>query len=294
MIYYYSIPDFSPRSPITFHFYMRMTAMKTTALIPKRIHYCWFGGNPLPESARKCIATWKQYCPNYEIIEWNESNFDINCCEYVREAHEAGKWAFVSDVARLYALVNDGGIYLDTDVELIKPLDDLLSYEAFAGFEVKDRIGAGIMACVKAHPLFAEFLDEYRNAHFVNEDSSYDITPNVCRITNACVKYGLKLDNSLQTINGLTLFPCDYLYPKDFDTRTTTVTDNTYSIHHYDGSWLPEENKYYAKLLCKYNQVLPNTMASNLSYFFSALKFRGVKAAISDTVSWFRRMTNKR
>ena len=268
--------------------------MTTTALIPKIIHFCWFGHNPLPESAQKCIATWKQYCPDYEIIEWNESNYDVNCCEYVREAYEAKQWAFVSDVARLYALVNYGGVYLDTDVELTKVLDDLLSYEAFLGFEAKDRIGAGVMACMKAHPLFAEFLNEYHNLHFVNENSSYNITPNVDRITSACVKYGFKLDNSLQAINGLTLFPRDYFYPKDYDTRRITVTDNTYSIHHYDGSWLSEECKYYAKLLCKYNQVLPNTLASNLSYFFSALKFRGLKAAIADTVSWFKRVTNKR
>ncbi len=266
--------------------------MKTNALIPKTIHYCWFGGDPLPEFAKDCIATWKKHCPDYEIIEWNESNFDIGCCNYVREAYEAKKWAFVSDVARLYALVTHGGIYLDTDVELIKPLDDILTYEAVSGFETKDRIAAAVMACVKGHPLFVEFLNEYRNSHFVNEDSSYDLTPNVCRITNTCVKYGLKLDNSLQTIKGFTLFPSDYFYPKNFETKALTVTDNTYSIHHYDGSWLPEENKYCAKLMSKYNKVLPNIIASNLAYFVSALKFRGIKAAISDTVKWFKRITH--
>ena len=97
-------------------------------MIPKVIHYCWFGGNPLPELAQKCIASWKKYCPDYEIKEWNESNFDLNCCDYVREAYEAKKWAFVSDVARLYAMVHEGGIYMDTDVEVIAPLDSLLQY----------------------------------------------------------------------------------------------------------------------------------------------------------------------
>jgi len=266
--------------------------MESTALIPKKIHYCWFGDDPMPESAEKCMETWKKYCHDYEINEWNESNFDINCCDYVREAYEAKKWAFVSDVARLYALVNHGGIYLDTDVELIKPLDGILSCEAFSGFEKKDRIATAVMACVKGHILFAEFLDEYRNLHFVNADGSYDFTPNVSRITNTCLKYGLKLDNSLQKINGLTLFPCDYFYPKDFETGKTSITDNTYSIHHYDGSWLPEENKYYAKLHCKYNKVLPNIIASNLAYFFSALRFRGIKGAVSDTVGWFKRITH--
>ena len=106
-------------------------------MIPKVIHYCWFGGNPLPELAQKCIASWKKYCPDYEIKEWNESNFDLNCCDYVREAYEAKKWAFVSDVARLYAMVHEGGIYMDTDVEVIAPLDSLLQYHAVSGFETE-------------------------------------------------------------------------------------------------------------------------------------------------------------
>ncbi len=294
MVYYNSNLDFFDPKTNNILFNIRKTAMEAITLIPRKIHYCWFGGNPLPESARICIATWKKYCPDYEIVEWNESNFDVNCNEYAREAYEAGKWAFVSDVARLYALVNYGGVYLDTDVELIKPLDDFLSYEAFSGFEVKDRIGAGVMACIKGHPFFAELLAGYRNSHFVNKDSSYDTTPNVYRITNTCVKYGLKLDNSLQTINGFTLFPCDYFYPMDFETRTITVTDNSHCIHRYDGSWKSEEYQYYVKLFSIYNTVLPNKMARNLSHLVAALKFRGAKATISDIVNWFRQMKNKR
>lgn len=116
-------------------------------MIPKKIHYCWFGGNPLPPLAVKCIESWKKYCPDYEIKEWNESNFDLNCNEYVREAYEAKKWAFITDVVRLYAMVTEGGIYMDTDVEVLRPLDDLLVYEAVSGFETKTRIPTGLMAC---------------------------------------------------------------------------------------------------------------------------------------------------
>ena len=109
-------------------------------MIPKKIHYCWFGGNPLPPLAVKCIESWKKYLPDYEIKEWNESNFDLNYNDYVREAYEAKKWAFITDVVRLYAMVTEGGIYMDTDVEVLKPLDELLQYDAVSGFESSSRI----------------------------------------------------------------------------------------------------------------------------------------------------------
>ena len=124
-------------------------------MIPKTIHYIWFGGNPLPEDAKRCIDTWKKYCPDYEIKEWNESNFDVAQNDYIKEAYEAKKWAFVSDYARLKVLVEYGGIYMDTDVEVLKPLDRFLSERAFSGFEDADAIPAGIMACEKGFELFA-------------------------------------------------------------------------------------------------------------------------------------------
>ena len=137
-------------------------------MIPKIIHYCWFGGNPLPELAKKCIASWKLYCPDYEIKEWNESNFDLNYCDYVREAYDSKNWAFVSDVARLYALVTEGGIYMDTDVEVIKPLDNLLKYHAVSGFETETTIPTGLIAGEKENPMLKELLYEYKNIHFTN------------------------------------------------------------------------------------------------------------------------------
>lgn len=218
------------------------------SMIPKKIHYCWFGGNPLSELAQKCIESWKKYCPDYEIIEWNESTFDINCCDYVREAYEARKWAFVSDVACLYALVNYGGIYMDTDVEVLCPLDTLLEYDAVSGFETKNRLQTGLMACLKGHPFFVELLHDYDNVCFVMKDGTYDTTTNVTRITNTCLKYGLRLDNTMQTVSGLTLLPYDYLCPKNVETKIVTITDNTLVIHHFDGSWLPEVKRLTTKL----------------------------------------------
>ena len=258
-------------------------------MIPKKIHYCWFGGNPLPELAQKCIASWKKYCPDYEIVEWSETNFDINYCDYVREAYDAKKWAFVSDVARLYALVNYGGIYMDTDVEALRSLDDLLKYEAVSGFEAQDRIPTGLMACLKGQPLFAELLHDYYDAHFIKEDGTYDTTTNVTRITNTCLKYGLKLDNTLQTVNGFTLLPCDYLCPKDAETRALTITENTYVIHHFDGSWLSEVDRLTAEMSRKYNKIIPKRFAGLLGRFVAKKRINGFMAAMKDTVRWIRK-----
>lgn len=257
-------------------------------MIPKKIHYCWFGGNPLPELAQKCIASWKQYCPDYEIIEWNESNFDLNCCDYVREAYEAKKWAFVSDVARLYALVHHGGIYMDTDVEVLKPLDDILQYQAVSGFEGDDRIPTGLMAAEAGQPLFVELLRDYDGDHFVKPDGSYDTTTNVTRITNTCLKYGLVLNNTLQTVGGFTLFPKDYFCPKDCTTRVLTVTENSYTIHHFDGSWQTPEQQWFANTRQKLSRVLPFKLSSYTAKLISILKFRGVRGVWHDARKKFK------
>ena len=255
-------------------------------MIPKIIHYCWFGGNPLPKLAQKCIASWKKYCPDYEIIEWNESNFDINYNDYTREAYEAKKWAFVSDVARLYALVNYGGIYMDTDVEVIKPLDDLLQYEAVSGFETETMMPTGLMACQKGHPMFQEFLRHYDGEHFVKTDGSLDTTTNVTRITSICLKYRLQQNNTLQTVNGFTLLPKDYLCPKDNKTGIIHVTKNTFVIHHFDGSWLSEEDRYIIKLHQKFNKI---PAGNYIAEFIMITKYHGLKSALESFFDWVRR-----
>ena len=206
-------------------------------MIPKKIHYCWFGGNPLPELARKCIASWRKYLPEYEIKEWNETTFDIHSNAYVEEAYENRKYAFVTDYVRLYALYHEGGVYMDTDVEVLKPLDDLLGYEAVSGFETETQIPTGLMASREGHPFIQELLADYDDIHFKQIDEALDMTTNVTRITEHCLKYGLKRNNTLQTVNGFTLLPKDYLCPKSFDTGKIRLTENTYTIHHFAGSW---------------------------------------------------------
>jgi len=256
-------------------------------MIPKTIHYCWFGGKPLSELARNCIESWKKYCPDYEIIEWNEKNFNIELNDYVKEAYEAKKWAFVSDVARLYVLVNFGGIYMDTDVEVLKPLDNLLKYKALSGFESDTQIPTGLMACEKQHPMFKEFLDDYNERHFIRDDGSYDLTTNVIRITDICLKYGLKQNNSMQCINEFTLFPKDYFCPKNFATKELLITQNTYTIHHFDGSWLSDEDKTFKVLSNKFKTI---PFGSYLAKLFTLCKHRGLSETLHYILSWIKRI----
>ena len=219
-------------------------------MIPKKIHYCWFGGNPLPELARKCIASWRKYLPEYEIKEWNETTFDIHSNAYVEEAYEARTYAFVTDYVRLYALYHEGGVYMDTDVEVLKPLDDLLGYEAVSGFEAPSQIQTGLMASRAGHPFIKELLADYDNIHFKRADGTLDMTTNVRRITDHCLRYGLQLNNKQQTVNGFTLLPKDYLCPIQFG--HCFLTANTLCIHHFAGSWITKRDrrkKWFIRLI---------------------------------------------
>lgn len=234
-------------------------------MIPKIIHYCWFGGNPLPELAQHCINSWQKFCPDYVIMRWDESNFDFEKYPYAKEAFQAKKWAFITDVVRLHALVMYGGIYMDTDVEVIKPLDILLNYRAFSGFESDTNIPTGTMAAEKEHPLFMEFLNDYQNSHFIKPDGKYDLTTNVTRITQKCLSYGLVQNNTLQTIEGFTLLPKDYLCAKDPGTKIMTITKNTYTIHHFDGSWHTPKERYVFHKTSLYQKRISTKLAHKIA-----------------------------
>lgn len=208
-------------------------------MIPKVIHYIWFGGNPLTPLAEKCISSWREFCPDYEIVRWDESNFDDGGNRYFREAIEAKKWAFASDYARLKVLVENGGFYMDTDVEVLKPLDRFLSDEALSGFETESRVPTGLMACRDSFPLFARLLHDYDDRNFIKSNGQLDLTTNVTLITNACLEEGLVLNGEKQTVAGFTLYPKDWFCPKDHDTGRIELTENSHTIHHFDGSWLP-------------------------------------------------------
>lgn len=213
-------------------------------MIPKIIHYCWFGGNPLPPLAEKCMESWKKFCPDYEIIKWSEDNFDIESApRYVRQAYKEKKWAFVSDYVRLYAVVKYGGIYMDTDVEVLKSLDSFLKHRAFSGFEDEERIPTGIMACEKDFPLFDEFLHYYDNAGFYNSDGEISYITNVTVITGICSGKGFRPNNRFQEIEGFAIYPKHVFCPISFETGKLKKKKDTVTIHWFAGSWMSDELK---------------------------------------------------
>lgn len=213
-------------------------------MIPKKIHYCWFGGKPLNQLGEKCLASWKKYFPDYEIIQWNESNFDISCCRYVEEAYEAKKWAFVSDYARFKVLHEHGGVYFDTDVEVIKSFDDILEKGSFMGSEQEiPYINPGLGFAMEAgHPIVKEILTDYENSRFLKSDGSLDLTTIVDRTTKFLKKHGLADTNEIQCIAGVFVYPKEYFNPMDMASGELVITGNTRSIHHYAASWESKKN----------------------------------------------------
>lgn len=213
-------------------------------MIPKIIHFCWFGGSTKNKMIEKCINSWKKYCPDYEIIEWNESNYDTSKQAFVKRAYDEKKWAFVSDYARIDILYKYGGIYLDTDVELLSCLDSFLEYDFYAGFESNAFVNFGIgFGSIKDHFVLRDILDFYKNIEFPNND--FDLSMLSCpRIqTDALKKYGLICNNKNQVFNNCYIFNSEYFCPMSFKTGKIQITDKTVSIHHFDMSWNPNSFK---------------------------------------------------
>lgn len=213
--------------------------------IPKIIHYCWFGKHPLSDLAIKCIESWRKYCPDYEIKRWDESNFDFEDNIYAKEAWDSKKWAFVADCARLSALYDFGGIYMDTDVELLKNLDKFLKHQAFFGFENNERISTATIGSYKANPYFKLLLHYYDNRKFILPDKTFDVTTNVTTITKSLVEnYGVECNNLYQELkDGLVIYPRDWFSPKDFETTKISLTKNSVAIHHFNASWWTDEER---------------------------------------------------
>jgi len=223
--------------------------MAKEELIPRLIHCCWFGGKEMPALARKCMNSWKEFNPQYEIKIWNENNFDINSNQYTREAYEKKKWAFVTDYVRLKVLYDYGGIYMDTDVEVLKPLDRFLTLSAFSGFESNVTIPTGIIGAAKNNYWIEMLLGDYENRKFIKSDGSMDYTTNVESITATTQKmYPINLNNTLQSFNEVTIYPFDWFCAKDLTDGIIKKTENTYTIHHFAGSWLPPRKQFVSKL----------------------------------------------
>ncbi len=219
-------------------------------MLPKIIHYCWFGRQPLPPLAKKCIASWRRYLPDYQIKEWNEDNFDVNIIPYTRQAYEAGKYAYVSDYARFWILYHEGGLYFDTDVEVIKPIDDIIGRGPFMGIETDSTDGSlptvapGLgLGAEAGMPLYEEFLNMYAGMTF----PSPDVLTIVGSTTNLLARRGLKAQAGMQQLDGVSIYPSEYFNPINISTKRKHITPNTRSIHHYAGSWFVKDWKWYAK-----------------------------------------------
>ena len=225
-------------------------------MIEKKIHYCWFGKGPIPEKDRKCIESWGKYCPDYEIIEWNEDNYDVTKCEYMRMAYENKKWGFVPDYARLDIIYNEGGIYLDTDVELIKSLDDLLELKGFCGFEKKERVAMGLgFGAEKGNETIKRMRDMYDEISFLNDDGSLNLVASPFYTTKILKEEGLQLNGKLQMIKGIKVFPTEYFAPLTFANNKLKITSNTYSIHWFNASWHTEEQRKIMERVQKVNRI---------------------------------------
>lgn len=242
-------------------------------MIPHKIHYCWFGKNPLPDSAKKCIQSWEKFFPEYEIIEWNEDNYDINKILYIKQAYDAKKYAFVSDYARFDILYHQGGIYFDTDVEVIKSFDDILEKGSFMGCEIDGLIhsktdcvsestpqifvapGLG-MAAVAGLDIYREILDFYGTQKFIMDNGKINSETVVSYTTKILLKYGLKDIKGIQEIGGITIFPEEYFNPLNSLTGKLDLTENTHSIHWYTMSWLSLNQRIKTKITRVCRRVL--------------------------------------
>ena len=226
-------------------------------MIPKIIHYCWFGGKEKPRLMQKCVASWRRFAPDFQLIEWNEGNFDVDAAPFTRDAYADGNYAFVSDYARAKALQAMGGVYLDTDMELLRPLDEFLGWKLFAGFEPGDFVACGIIGSVPGHALWEAYLRHYDGANYWNADGSRFCASNVPMFTSLLEQRGLARDGSYQCLDGIAAYPPAVFYPLDYRTGRLRVTPETAAIHHYAASWLPWQKRIVPWLKKQAGRFLP-------------------------------------
>ena len=225
-------------------------------MIPKTIHYCWFGRGERPKLAKKCIASWKKYCSDYQIIEWNEDNFDLDYNGYTRYCYDHQKWAFLSDIARLIVIEKYGGIYLDTDVELVKNPDMLLKHDAFFGFENNNTVASGLgFGAIAHHFCVKEMLNLYLKME-PDQEGIYQLLGCPALNTQALLLHGLQLNGQMQEFNGIRIYPVEYFNPYDDPTGRLNKTENTISIHWYAKSWMSKKTILRSKMTKPLHRLL--------------------------------------
>lgn len=256
-------------------------------MIPKIIHYCWFGGKPIPAEYQRYIDSWHKVMPDYEIKRWDESNYDVHKNQYMSDAYKEKKWAFVSDYCRLDVVYQEGGIYLDTDVEVVKAFDDLLSEEMFCGFEIRDpkgykrgqeieesvAFGLGFGA-IKKHPILKEILEFYETLHFYNSDGSLNLVACPRYQTEILCKHGLIPNRETQRFDGGIAFSPEYFCPQSNVTdEMLMLTEKNYSIHHFTVSWAPPRDLKAREWKNRLQKVMPYWIASKIvTAFYKLLK----------------------
>ena len=214
-------------------------------MIPKTIHWCWFGHGKASALIDRCVESWKRHCPGYAIKVWDEGSFDVGSVRFVKEAYQMKKWAFVSDYVRLYALYTEGGVYLDSDVEVLRPIDRFLSCPAFTGFEMPGFCLTGIMGSEKGGAWVGEMLKEYDNRSFILDGGKLNLDPNLSYATKIMKAKGVDFSGHHISIPGyVDIYPRDFFCPKRHEDGKIVLTDNTYVIHHFAGSWLSPSKKF--------------------------------------------------
>ena len=208
-------------------------------MIPKIIHYCWFGRGEMPRQMKKCLKSWKKLCPDWELMEWNEDSFDINSTTWTQQAYEARKYAFVADYVRLWALKKYGGVYLDTDVELVKNLDCFAEHKGYVGFACTNGLSTGLIGAEKEHPYIQKWFDFYQGKSF-RTDSGMDMEPNTEYSTQLLLERGMKLNDEKQTIFDMTIYPQTYFCPLYVDSFRNVKSGDTYAIHYFLATWRSE------------------------------------------------------
>lgn len=249
-------------------------------MIPKIIHYIWFSDSPeYPEDVVKCMNSWKEKMPDYEIKLWDAKDFDFSVCPYAQEAFQEKKYAFASDYVRLWALYNYGGIYLDTDIEVIKRFDELLDNKAFTGFEDHNRVAAWIFGSEKGNPIFKEFMDDYDGRRFILGEGQYDTTPNPVPITKRLVEHGLQLNGEYQELDEITIYPMDYFCPfNPYRESGDCFTENAYANHHFNGAWKKASNEKeiaYKKKEAKYIKIFGRKWGHKICRHLTILRHIG-------------------
>lgn len=245
--------------------------MNTQEHIPRIIHYCWFGRGEKPKIIQKCMKSWEKHLKGYQFMEWNEDNFDLNQSRYAREAYEARKFAFVSDYVRLYALYRYGGIYLDTDVEVVRSLDALLLHEAFTGFEDETFLQSGTMGAVAEHRWIKALLDDYDQRKFLRPDGTYDLMTNTAVISAKCKDEGLALNGKYQVLgNSVVFYPRTYFSPYDYINGGSFITSDSYTIHHFAQSWLPFHVRFRSGLKRTAGKIVGPKVITKLRKMFAA------------------------